>query len=177
MTLLTGDEYFPSGMGTFDIIQNDFLVFEEGPTESFTLQWATYQDASDQTSLSRIWGGIHPPIDDIRGRIIGEKIGIDAFNLALQYFNGTLGLSQVATNNYEVKIYPVPFNDELHINHNYNGNLTVDIFGLDGKQVSTTTLNSNTNVLTMQSLASGMYFVKFSNVNKEVLLVKKVVKN
>ena len=60
------------------ILENEFLVFEEGPSESFTLQWATYQDASDQTSLSRIWGGIHPPIDDIKGRIIGEKIGEDS---------------------------------------------------------------------------------------------------
>nr|MBX2878029.1 T9SS type A sorting domain-containing protein [Saprospiraceae bacterium] len=44
-------------------------------------------DASDQTSLSRIWGGIHPPADDIPGRLIGEVIGVDAFNYALPYFN------------------------------------------------------------------------------------------
>ena len=53
-----------------------------------TLQWATYRDASDQCSLSRIWGGIHPPADDIPGRIIGERIGVDAFALAESYFNG-----------------------------------------------------------------------------------------
>lgn len=88
MTLLTGSEFFPGGMGTFDIIENDFLVFENGPTQNMTLQWATYQDASDQTSLSRIWGGIHPPIDDIPGRLIGDKIGKDAFALANNYFEG-----------------------------------------------------------------------------------------
>ncbi len=55
-----------------------------------TLQWATYRDASDQTSLSRIWGGIHPPADDIPGRVIGEKIGIAAFHLAERYFSGQL---------------------------------------------------------------------------------------
>ncbi len=70
----------------FDIKQNDFLVFEQGPTENLTLQWATYRDASDQTSLSRIWGGIHPPIDDIRGRIIGEKIGIESYNKGFAIF-------------------------------------------------------------------------------------------
>ena len=86
LTRLTGDEFFPGGMGVFDVEQNEFLVFEDGPSMSFTLQWATYRDASDQTSLSRIWGGIHPPIDDIPGRIIGEKVGIDAFNLAESYF-------------------------------------------------------------------------------------------
>ncbi|MFK7811330.1 MAG: T9SS type A sorting domain-containing protein [Maribacter sp.] len=88
LTLLTGSGFFPGGMGTFDIEQNNFLVFENGPSENITLQWATYQDASDQTSLSRIWGGIHPPIDDIPGRIIGDKIGKEAFALANNYFEG-----------------------------------------------------------------------------------------
>lgn len=86
LTILTGDAFFPGGMGVFDVVQNEFLVFEEGPSQSFSLQWATYRDASDQTSLSRIWGGIHPPIDDIPGRRIGEKVGIEAFNLAESYF-------------------------------------------------------------------------------------------
>jgi hypothetical protein len=39
--------------------------------------------------LSRIWGGIHPPADDIPGRVIGEQIGLNAFDLAEGYFNGT----------------------------------------------------------------------------------------
>ena len=50
LTLLTGDAFFPGGMGTFDITQDDFLVFEKGPSTNMTLQWATYRDASDQTS-------------------------------------------------------------------------------------------------------------------------------
>jgi len=86
LTMLTGDEYFPGGMGEFPVEMNDFLVFEEGPSQSFTLQWATYRDASDQCSLSRIWGGIHPPADDIPGRLMGIEIGTDAFLLAESYF-------------------------------------------------------------------------------------------
>ncbi len=88
MTLLTGTEYFPGGMGEFFAPKDSFLVFEKGPSEDLTLQWATYQDASDQTSLSRIWGGIHPPADDIPGRLMGYEIGHAAFQLADDYFNG-----------------------------------------------------------------------------------------
>ena len=88
LTALTGDAYFPGGMSGFEVRANEFLVFEEGPSVDMTLEWATYRDASDQTSLSRLWGGIHPPQDDIPGRIIGERIGIDAFALARQYFAG-----------------------------------------------------------------------------------------
>jgi len=89
LTALTGSEYFPGGMSEFEISANDFLVFERGPSVDMTLQWATYRDAADQTSLSRIWGGIHPPADDIPGRAIGEQVGLDAFARARQYFNGT----------------------------------------------------------------------------------------
>lgn len=88
MTLLTGDEYFPGGVGEFEAPQNEFLVFEDGPSMDITLQWATYRDASDQCSLSRIWGGIHPPADDIPGRLMGLVIGPDAFYEAERYFNG-----------------------------------------------------------------------------------------
>lgn len=87
LTALTGSEFFPGGMGEFVIKKNEFLVFEEGPSEDMTLQWATYQDASDQCSLSRIWGGIHPPADDLPGRLIGEKIGKNAFAYAMTYFD------------------------------------------------------------------------------------------
>jgi len=82
MTLLTGDAFFPGGVGEFIAPANDFLVFENGPSQDIILQWATYRDASDQCSLSRIWGGIHPPADDIPGRAIGEQIGIQAFSFA-----------------------------------------------------------------------------------------------
>jgi hypothetical protein len=88
LTLITGSPYFPRGMGEFVAKKNEFLVFEEGPSMDVTLQWATYYDASDQCSLSRIWGGIHPPVDDITGRLLGMKVGPAAFQKALTYFYG-----------------------------------------------------------------------------------------
>ena len=88
MTLLTGDKFFPGGLGEFIAKKEEFLVFEDGPSVDLTLEWATYRDASDQCSLSRIWGGIHPPADDIPGRLIGEKVGINAFQYAELFFMG-----------------------------------------------------------------------------------------
>jgi hypothetical protein len=86
MTLLTGDPFFPGGMSEFHAEINDFLVFEEGPSTDIVLQWATYRDVADQCSLSRIWGGIHPPADDIPGRLMGMEIGVDAFADAETFF-------------------------------------------------------------------------------------------
>ena len=83
---LTGDAYFPGGMGVFNAPMDEFLVFEDGPSVDIELQWATYQDAADESGLSRIWGGIHPPADDIPGRKIGIEAGQDAFAMASSYF-------------------------------------------------------------------------------------------
>ena len=96
MGFMTGDPYFPGGMGEFVALKNQFLVFEEGPSTDVTLQWATYRDASDQCSLSRIWGGIHPPADDMPGRHMGIKIGKNAFDLARTYWeNGQADIIQL----------------------------------------------------------------------------------
>jgi cysteine-rich repeat protein len=85
LTRLTGDAFFPGGLGEFHAPQDEFLVFEDGPSVPVTLQWATYYDAADECSLSRIYGGIHPPADDIPGRLIGATVGADAFERAVSY--------------------------------------------------------------------------------------------
>lgn len=87
LTLLTGDEYFPGGLAVFPINANSsFLRLEKGPSVDIALQWATYRDAADQASLSRIWGGVNAPFDDIPGRLVGAKVGTAAFHRAKGYF-------------------------------------------------------------------------------------------
>ncbi|MFT4968769.1 MAG: hypothetical protein ACI9O4_000502 [Chitinophagales bacterium] len=90
MTFITGDPYFPGGMSSFSALENEFLEFEQGPSTDVVLEWATYKDASDQCSLSRIWGGIHPPTDDIKGRLIGAIIGSDVADKADSIFSNPI---------------------------------------------------------------------------------------
>lgn len=175
LTLLTGDAFFPGGMGTFDITQNDFLFFEQGPSTNMTLQWATYRDAADQTSLSRIWGGIHPPIDDIRGRLIGEKIGIDSFNLSLEYFTGTLNILE-ANDELPIRLHPVPFKDEMTITHAINAELKVQFMSVDGKIITDEISLSNGQSINTESMASGIYFVRITDQNNNIIATKKVIK-
>lgn len=54
------------------------------------MQWATYYDAADQAGLSRIWGGIHPPVDDFAGRQVGAQCGQGAWSLARRYWDGSV---------------------------------------------------------------------------------------
>jgi hypothetical protein len=86
LTMMTGDPYFPGGMSQWTAKKDDFLLFEAGPTQDITLQWATYVDAAEETCLSRIWGGIHPPCDDIQARIMGQKVAARAFKHAATFF-------------------------------------------------------------------------------------------
>jgi hypothetical protein len=88
MTLLTGSEFFPGGIFEYDIPMGSGLDFEYGPEAAMKLQFATYFDASDQASLSRIYGGIHPPADDFPGRRIGHEVGPAAYAFAMRYFTG-----------------------------------------------------------------------------------------
>jgi hypothetical protein len=85
----TGDPYFPGGLGTH-FVPAGALEFESGPTTDVTLQWATYFDAADEAGVSRLYGGIHFPVDDGPGRVMGSAAGIRAMNLAAKYFDGSI---------------------------------------------------------------------------------------
>jgi hypothetical protein len=89
LSRFTGSRFFPGGLHTYTFPRNEFLHFEEGPSETVTLTWATYQDAADEAGLSRIYGGIHVPADDFAGRIMGAETGRAAWEKARPYFEGS----------------------------------------------------------------------------------------
>ncbi len=163
MTLLTGNEYFPGGMSEFHARRNEFLIFEEGPSEDIVLQWAKYKDASDQCSLSRIWGGIHPPADDIPGRKIGEKLGGEAFNHSLQYFEGKIE-DEIRETPESVKIYPNPIYSNSQLSVEFDaviGKATFTLSDLTGKIVYQNTLESyfDTTFNLPKQILSGIYIL------------------
>jgi hypothetical protein len=83
LTQVTGSEYFPGGIGKYPAPK---LVFEFDETKPFEFQWAKYYDASDESGISRIYGGIHAPFDDIPGRKIGAEVGVRAVKKAADLF-------------------------------------------------------------------------------------------
>ncbi len=87
LTQLTGDAFFPGGMGGYTLAPG-FLVFESGPSTAVNLQWARYYDAADQAGQSRLWGGIHVVHDDYDGRRVGDRVGNAAVDMAAAYFSG-----------------------------------------------------------------------------------------
>ena len=173
LTLLTGDPFFPGGMGEFEAPQDSFLVFEEGPSRDITLQWATYRDASDQCSLSRIWGGIHPPADDIPGRLMGEKIGIAAFEYAQTYFEGQ---SQTVSNKATLptpqysRVFPNPWAGQqplnLEVKREQAQYVAIRLLSLHGQVIHKQTTNSQPGQQVLKvflpELSPGIYTLEVS---------------
>jgi hypothetical protein len=89
LTEITGDAYFPRGLGEYKIPKNTFFFNGERLNSDIILQWATYYDAADQCGLSRIYSGIHPPCDDIPARNAGRKIGKNVIQKVNVLFNPT----------------------------------------------------------------------------------------
>lgn len=176
LSSLTGDPFFPGGMGEFNAAKNDFLVFEEGPTEDVVLQWATYRDASDQCSLSRIWGGIHPPVDDIPGRLIGEKIGVDAFNFALPYFSKIPNGTEVE-DFAEGNIFPNPTDCGIIIQYSVEGLAQAQVYQSDGKLVFERDMSfvNSESYLNLESLQAGIFIVVLRDESGDILMNQKVV--
>ena len=170
LTMMTGSEFFPGGLGEFVAKKNEFLVFEEGPSVDVVLQWATYRDASDQTSLSRIWGGIHPPADDIPGRFIGQEVAEDTFDFAVPYFNSSLGTQDSYLS--DVSIYPNPTSGKVNI-VNLNNIDLIEVYDVRGRNVQFETIyfNSGQQLFKISINADpGIFFLKIGNFTHKIIL-------
>ncbi|MBU2928808.1 FG-GAP-like repeat-containing protein [Winogradskyella psychrotolerans] len=172
MTFMTGDEFFPGGIAEFVAKKNEFLVFEEGPSQDVVLQWATYRDASNQTSLSRIWGGIHPPADDIPGRFIGQAVAEATFSFAIPYFEGeVLHINEVTS---EIGVYPNPTtNRELNISST-NSNDVIQVFDMGGRKLELQSRRydalTNTTTIKLTAAETGLYLLKVNAYSKMIVV-------
>lgn len=176
MTLITGDEYFPGGMSEFLAPKNKYLVFEEGPSVDVTLQWATYRDASDQCSLSRIWGGIHPPVDDIPGRLLGTVLGPQAYRFATKLFNKNSTTAIQKQTLDDVKILNNPVSEDLIIENQNLNQINVSLYRLDGKFMGEHILSGSRQSISVKHLTPGYYVVKFTDAKNNSTTAKKIIK-
>lgn len=62
----------PGGPTSYTAPAGAFLKFEHGPAADVTLSWSTFEDLLHQAGRSRVWGGIHPCYDDMKGRQVGR---------------------------------------------------------------------------------------------------------
>ena len=172
LTMFTGSPYFPGGIGKFSATKDEFLVFEQGPSENIELQWATYRDAADQCSLSRIWGGIHPYIDDIPGRLIGNTIGNDSFEFGESYFSNNLSNSYFNENSLKLKSNPISSNEQIQI-LNTLGIESFSLYNLLGQKIdvkSSYNSSSQSTILNYDYLPAGIYILNTFDYSWKIII-------
>lgn len=177
----TGDPYFPGGLGEETFEANSFLEFGiPGPSKTMSLQWATYVDAANQSGLSRIWGGIHPPIDDIPGRVIGQKVGISAFDKADSLFGQPVSSTEtIIEETNKLSFYPNPVNHKGTLNLDFsqvNEIHSIEILNNQGQIINALTEIEKSDFSTIDlsplNLAPGIYHLKL---NQKVVSNKLIV--
>tara|TARA_B100001287_G_scaffold175411_1_gene147868 strand:- start:1071 stop:5081 length:4011 start_codon:yes stop_codon:yes gene_type:complete len=166
----TGSPYFPGGLETHTAKQKEFLVFEDGPSQDILLQWVSYKDAADQCSLSRIWGGIHPYIDDIPGRLIGQVIGNDSFEFGAEYFEDSLSNNEIIKSNLKLFSNPVRIGEMIKI-LNTDGSENFKIYSLTGQEIPID-LNylSGSIEIPTNFLTRGVYILKSDEITFKVII-------
>ena len=166
----TGSPYFPGGLGTHLAKQNEFLVFEDGPSQDVELQWVSYKDAADQCSLSRIWGGIHPYIDDIPGRLIGQIIGNESFEFGSEYFENNLSNPEIQNLNLRLFSNPVGKTENIKV-LNTNGFESFDLYSVTGQFIPSSFVYQNgfTEIIT-NGLSSGIYILKSDEITFKLVV-------
>jgi hypothetical protein len=89
LKLYTGSDYF----GASVTIPAGSSAVEPGlvPAHDLTLSWPTFSAAADEAGISRRYGGIHFIDGDLEARVMGRKIGAQAYALSRAYINGTAG--------------------------------------------------------------------------------------
>ncbi|MGB3799361.1 MAG: T9SS type A sorting domain-containing protein [Lewinella sp.] len=161
---LTGTPYFPGGIGEFVAKKNEFLVFEEGPSEDIVLQWATYQDAAAETSLSRIWGGIHPPVDDIPGRRIGRVVGRDAVEAVQNLFQGGTSPTDEPLTGDRLLAFPNPVRSgqqvTIELSQKASPTDRLELFDSMGRLVSSKEIIGTQVTLETDGLPTGIFFLR-----------------
>jgi len=166
----TGSAYFPGGMGTHLAKQSEFLVFEDGPSQDIELQWVSYKDAADQCSLSRIWGGIHPYIDDIPGRLIGQIIGNETFEFGAEYFESSLSNIEVQIPILKLTSNPIKKGDVIRVK-NTSGFEVFSLFNLTGQEIPISINYSNgVTDISATYLLGGIYFLKSGEITFKVIV-------
>jgi PKD repeat protein len=152
-----------------------------------------FTDLSENTPTSWEWnfeGGIPATSTEQNPTVTYENTGLFDVSLTASNANGsdtktednyiqvdTLTFIEENGNLISLSVFPNPVSDKLYIklNKNYQTELSVTIFNLEGRMLFTQKLNNLENEIDMQNLEAGIYILKvFDGKEFKVLKINKI---
>ena len=100
--------------------------------------------------------------------VLGETIVSDFHSISQELNSGFLqGIIQIISTgverypDFEFDVFPNPFSQHIHIQHNLPGPLFLDIRDMHGRSVYSQELIRNKTVLNMSPIPAGMYVISY----------------
>ena len=129
-----------SGRSThFNAKQNEFLVFEDGPSQDIESGGCHIEM---QQTIYQEFRGIHPYIDDIPGRIIGNIIGNDSYEFGIQYFENSLSSPEIKLPIPRLLANPIRTGEEIYV-INAEEYYKFNLFTIEGKKIEISPIYQN----------------------------------
>ncbi|MCX7697149.1 MAG: T9SS type A sorting domain-containing protein [Bacteroidales bacterium] len=79
-------------------------------------------------------------------------------------------------NSEHVIIYPNPFSNEFSIKLDHVNNAILQIYDITGREIHQQLLENNINQISVKGMLSGLYTIKVSTTNGDILSVRKIIK-
>jgi hypothetical protein len=93
------------------------------------------------------------------------------FNAGVGTGHSNNDLININMDNFEINVFPNPFNDEVTIQIDGTNELDIQLFDLNGKLILTNKCFQGQNIIDLSQVEYGVYFVRF-NKNKESKMIK-----
>lgn len=107
-------------------------------------------------------------------RVQDQNNNWSLYKRALLTIDNSLSIEELDSNN--IKIYPNPVQNSLHIDLLQNTNYSYRIFNLNGKEISYKNNLNTTNQVNMSNYSSGLYFIKLINKSNQNIKILKFIK-
>jgi len=133
-------------------------------TEGFSLS----MDLTSATTLGSYWVTIN---------ITDQGPAGTSRNLTFILNKMTTAVPVIPNINSDVLLYPNPASDELNIIYDANADIkTIAVYNIIGKMMAVYKVNGPSANLNLESMPSGIYFVRLANPNGQVVATKKFTK-
>ena len=124
-----------------------------------------FVECAEETAISRLYGGIHFPIGNTEGTVLGANIG----EMVNMLFETVVGVNETASNTF-IEVYPNPTSGMVTLS--VAAAAMVDVFNITGQKVATFT---GSRTLDLSGMDAGIYILEVKDMQHNPMGISRVV--